>query len=547
MGWKPSFPGEKPTLGWAVLDWMSEMLVVPDGASAGEPFIATTEQAKFILMFYEIDPLFVGSPIEGRALRNARIIRRAVLSRPKGWGKSPLLAALCLTEGLAPVVFDGWDANGQPVARPWSTLGFKPKVQVLAASEDQTVNTWDPLLDMARHSPIYDEYDIEPMETFINIPRGVIEPATSSGVSREGFRPVFTVMDQTETWTPSNGGVKLAATVRRNLAKVGGSSIESPNAFIPGENSVAESSFAAVQAQNEGRLRFDRGMLFDHREAPPETDPTDLESLKAGLAVVYGDSADVNGGWVSLDRIVAEYYDPDTSPQMARLYYLNQITHATDSWITQPDWGAVAKPGAKVAAGTQIVLGFDGSRKRSNKVTDATALVGCTVKDGLLFPIQVWEQPDNDPDWQVPLPEVDARVREAFDEYDVVGFFADPRLWETSVVNWEAEYGQRLKAKMSVNHPIQWWFTPSKIVKATAEFEQAVLDKRISHNGSSVLTRHVLNARRRVSNQGMQIAKPHPDSDRKIDAAVAAILAWQARLAAVGVLGRTKERSGRVW
>ena len=46
---------------------------------------------------------------------------------------------------------------------------------------------------------------------------------------------MFNAMDQTESWKPSNGGVKLAATLRRNLAKVNGSSVETPNAFRPGE------------------------------------------------------------------------------------------------------------------------------------------------------------------------------------------------------------------------------------------------------------------------------------------------------------------------
>ena len=214
-----------------------------------------------------------------------------MLSRPKGWGKSPLVGALCLVEALGDVVMDGWDADGRPVGRPWSSLGFKPKVQIVAVSEDQTGNTWEPILDMARRGPVMDHYDIDPMETFIAVPRGIIEPVTSSGTSREGFRPVFSALDQTESWTPSNGGTKLASTIRRNLGKVNGCSVETPNAFEPGMNSVAEKSFAAYGLQQEGRTRLDKGLLFDHREAPAETDPADEDSLRAGLAYAYGDGS----------------------------------------------------------------------------------------------------------------------------------------------------------------------------------------------------------------------------------------------------------------
>lgn len=535
MGWCPKEPGERPTLGWLVLDWIADNLIVPDGPSAGDPLLFTKEQAEFILRLYEVDPLFEGPPIVGRSLRNGRLVRRGVLSRPKGWGKSPVVAALCLVEALAPVVLDGWDADGQPVGREWFTLGFKPKVEVVAVSEDQTANTWDPLVEMAANGPVVDNYDVEPMVSMVNVPRGVILPRTSSGTSREGFRPVFAVMDQTESWVPSVGGPKLAATIRRNLAKVQGCSVETPNAFEPGAGSVAERSFAAEAKQAEGRTRISTGILFDHREAPGDTDPTDRDSLHAGLSVAYGDSADVNGGWVSLDRLIADYWDPDTDPQDARRFYLNQVTHASDSWLSQPEVAAVVDASKVVADGDVIVLGFDGSRTRKHSVTDATALIGCRVSDGHLFELGVWEQPSgpSGEGWQVPLVEVSAAVESAFRRFSVVGFFADPNKWESHVAQWEARFGKSLRVKSSRDHPVEFWPRPSVMVQATERFHSAVVQGECSLSGESAMVRHLLNARRRSSRSGLQISKEHPESANKIDAAVAAILAWQARLAAV--------------
>ncbi|MGV9271573.1 terminase [Kitasatospora sp. NPDC003701] len=539
MPWRgPSYPGELPTLGYQVLEWMAEYLIVPDGPAAGDPLFLTEEQAQFVLQFYAIDPAFQGPAINGRALNNGRRIRRAVLSRPKGWGKSPFLSGLCLVEALAPVVPDGWDASGEPVAREWTSLGFKAKVQLVAVSEDQTANTWDPLLTMAREGPVADAYDIEPMESFVNVPDGRIEYVTSSGTSREGFRPVFSVMDQTESWSPTNGGRKLADVIRRNLGKVGGASIETPNAFIPGVGSVAERSFEAWKKQQEGRTKLDTGVLFDHREAPPETDPADEASLLAGLADAYGDSADAAGGWVNLRRLLGEYWDPDTDPQDARRYYLNQVTHATDSWLSQPEWAACAAPETKIQPRDTVVLGFDGSRRRSRGVTDATALVGCRVADGFLFEIRVWEQPDGPAgrDWQVPVAEVLAEVDQAFATYNVVGMYADPAKWESHVRGWEAKHGRRLKVKSSTHHPMEWWMTGGRallIVRATQALHDAITDGELTHSNASALTRHMLNARRRESRSGIQIGKEHPESPRKIDAAVASILAWQCRLDAL--------------
>jgi phage terminase large subunit-like protein len=363
----------------------------------------------------------------------------------------------------------------------------------------------------------------------VNLPKGRIEPVTSAATSRKGNRAVFAVLDQTEEWTKSNGGVRLAEVMRINAAKIGGTTIESPNAYTPGTESVAELSAQFYKAILEGRARDD-GLLYDHREAPPETDLSDRESLLAGLAHVYGDSADVNGGWVDLDTIIATIWDPGTDVQTSRADFLNQITHASDSWLSSPEWEA-RKVKVLPKPGELITLGFDGSRERRHSVTDATALVGCRVSDGHLFELGVWEQPDGVDSWRVPVAQVEAAVRSAFLNYKVAAFYADPPKWETHVAQWEAEYGSDLTVKASREHPIEWWTgRPAQMVAALDQFHSAVLNGDLTHSGESALTRHVLNARRRPSRSGIQVAKEFPESPRKIDAAIAAVLAWQARL-----------------
>lgn len=534
MRWRgPSYDGELPTLGFDVLDWIERYLIVPDGPLAGEPLVLTREQAQFVLALYAIDPNFEGPALRGNRMVNGRTVRRAVLSRAKGWGKSPIVAALCAVEALAPVVPDGWNADGEPVGRPWASLGFKPKVQIVATSEDQTANTWDPLLEMMREGPVGVDYDIEALETFVNVPRGRIEFTTSAARSREGFRPVFAAMDQTESWVPTIGGDKLAAAIRRNLTKTQGASVETPNAHVPGQDSVAEKSFEAWQLQQSGKLQRDAGILFDHREAPADTDITDYDSLRKGLEYAYGDST-----WQDIDRVIDDIWDPGSDPADSRRFWLNQSHSAADAWLSRPEWVARFLE-VLVADGDPITLGFDGSRQRSRSVTDATALIACHVPSGHIFeplPMCVWEQPANRKTWQVPVAEVDAAVNACFARYNVVGFFADPAKWESYVAGWEAQYAKRLKVKAHREHPIEWWFTGGRsglIVRALEEFHNAVVDGDMTHDGSDALTRHVLNARRRPSRSGLQIGKEHPDSARKIDAAVAAVLAWQARLAAI--------------
>jgi hypothetical protein len=557
MPWKPTQPGERPTLGGIVLDWIEYYLSVVDGPSVGEPLKLTPEQEQFILKLYEVDPNFDGAAITGRTINNGRLIRRAVLSRPKGWGKSPMVGALCIVEALGPVVMDGWDADGQPVGRPWYSTGIKPKVQIVAVSEDQTANTWEPVLDMVRSSnQLLTDYDVEPMETFITVPMGRIEAVTSAGISREGFRPVFTAMDQTESWTESNGGWKLARTIRRNIAKVNGLSVETPNAFQPGEESVAENSWKAWRAQVEGRTRT-AGLLFDHREAPAETDPEDYDSLRAGLRVAYGDSADDNGGWVNLDRIIAEYWDADTDPSDARRYFLNQMEAASDAWVSQVEWNRVRAEYLPVgerfdpatpfrvpplAPGDAITVGFDGSKGRQRGKADATALIGCRIWDGHLFEIGVWEADLRDRDWTPPAVEIDAAVRDIFRRYRVMAFYADPSGWTEHLARWEKDHGRKLKIKCTQANPMMAWprGKGTAVIEQTERLRHAIvvsgqkfdgeLKPELSHDGSFAFTRHVLNARMRIVPQGYMIQKAYPESPHKIDAAYAAVMAYKARI-----------------
>lgn len=522
MGWKPEFEGEQPTLGWELLDWVSEMLAMPDRMDY-EPFVLTPEQAQFFLDYYRIDP------VSGK-----RVYRRGVWSRPKGHGKSPLMGAIGICEALAPVLFDGWDANGRPVGKPWAEVRT-PLVQFAAVNEEQTRNAFDPLLEMLRQGPVLDYYDVDPMETFVALPKGRIEYITAAATSKEGAKPVFAALDQTEGWIRSNGGVNLAAVLRRNAGKIGGTTIETPNAYRPGMGSVSEATAEYHASIREGRAR-EEGLLYDHREAPADTDMADKDSLYKGLLHVYGDSAEDNGGWVDLGRIMQEIWDPATDPQDARQFYLNQVTHASDSWMSRPELMGAADSTVAIPDGERVVLGFDGSKGRSRGKADATALVGMSVDSKHLFTIRVWERTDADPqDWSPNPAEVDAVVRETFQKFNVLGFYADPSGWTGQIAQWEADFGRRLRVKASRDAPISAWprGKDTKVSEHVEKLRQALVMREITWDGGSALMRHMLNARRRSTRTGYLLYKQFPDSPDKIDAAYAAVMAYKAYIDAL--------------
>lgn len=540
MPWEPLDEFDKfPTLGYDVADWMTEFLLRPDVDDL-ESFVPTQEQLEFLVRFYELDPVTC-----------KRIKSRGVLSRPRGWGKSPFLAAMCAAEALGPVLCDGWDASGQPVGVPWSTRRT-PIVQVAATTDDQTANTWEPLLEMLRGSPAEDEYGLDPMDSFVALRRGKIEKRTSSATSIKGARATFAVLDQTETWVPGNGGPKLARTMRNNATKVGGSTIETPNAFTIGERSVAEATAREWELIKAGKVKREaaRRLLYDHREAPLTTDIADRESLIEGLRIAYGDaSKDPRGcvihdppcppGWVDIEHTADDFWAPTADPAQMCSDFLNQLTSASDAWLTMPELRAIEDHGKTITSTEPITLGFDGSEGRKIGIADSTVLIGYSLAQKHLFVLGIWSQPDGPKGerWRPPHLEVEQTVRKVFELYNVVGFYADPSAgWAQEVKEWEAHYSRRLKAKISASEPIRY---PQRNVSATcqnfADLLSAIRQGAITYDGDPQFTAHLLNARRSPRQAGYVLVKPADDQDySKIDAAWGAMFAFKAGLDAVG-------------
>lgn len=490
------------TLGWDILDWGNQMLAQPDGASKGDGWVYSNEQARFILWYYALDD-------QGKF-----IYRRALLARPKGWGKSPLLAAISCTELLGPVQFDGWDSQGLPVGRP----SYSPLIQLAAVSEAQTDNTMSLVIEMLGEGYAADYYNLDIGKSRILVPGGKLEPVTAQAKSREGQRPTFAVLDETHLWVPSNGGDKLAATIRRNLGKINGRSVETTNAYLPGEQSVAEDSQAYWESIQRGEV-LNPGLMYDFRQADPKAPYERSPERRAALVSVYGDAAKENGGWVDLDRIEQEMDDPATKEADGRRFYFNQITQGSLQWIDPQKWEACYdRHLMPLGKNDPITLGFDGGIR-----DDSTALVACRIEDGALFPIHVWEKPDGPAgkNWEVDFVSVDLFVRHTLENYNVVRMNCDPAYWQDIVGRWASEYEDTVW---------EWWTSRKKAMAESNErFSTAVAKGELKHRNDEVLTRHVLNAHIEETPWGDLLRKDIRGGSRKIDAAVAAVLAYEAR------------------
>lgn len=544
MPWKPQNDFDEsfgPTLGWYAIDWIEAMFSKP-GAGEYQAYELYEEMKTFLLNFYAIDPK-----------RDRQRYNRGVLSRPRGWGKSPNVGVMLMLEGLGEIVFDGWDAQGQPVGRTWSSITL-PNISLAAVSQDQTDNTWDPLKDMLEVSPIMEYYDgIIPQATEILLPRGKVQKITASASSAKGKGSVFAAMDQTESWIPSNGGKKLFNVLSSNVAKMGGRYIETPNAFYHGEESVAEGSYTYWRMSEEGRLRAPR-LYYDHREADSTHDIEDFDELIEALRESYGDaSGDPRGcvihmppcepGHKDIEILADTVMDPNKEEADTRADFLNQVVSAADAWLQHDEIYRIVDGHREVSLTEPIVLGFDGSRGRVRGKADATALVGLTVSDGHFFQLGLWEETSStstskgsfESKWTAPVAEIVARVDEVHKLYNVVGFFGDPSGWEVQMADWESKYGWQYEVKATTGKPIMI-FPRGKgaaIHDNIVQLRAAIVNRECTLDGSAGIMRHLENARRRNKKTGYLLFKETPHSLNKIDMAYAMIMAWMARVRAI--------------
>lgn len=537
------------SLGWFALAWLEHFAVHGPGDVQGRP-----------LSELPLDDEFAGIIIDHYCVdaTGRRLYDSAFTSRAKGRAKSELAAFEVLFEAFGPCRFSHWAEGGEVYEWRDFSYAFEPDepigkpvtypfIRCLATEEGQAGNTYDNVYFNLTDGPLGDGLasNVAGLTRVLLPHGGEIVPSTASNSAKDGGKETHVVFDETHLYTLPELK-RMYATVRRNLGKRKDAqawSHETSTMYLPGENSVAEETHALAKQIRDGKVRRSR-LFFDHRQGPDDVDLSDEEQLIAALRETYGPFADV----MDLRRLVDEIWDIRNLEGDSRRYYLNQPTSSTDGYIAAHEWGArIADPPKEMAAGDLVTLGFDGSRGRARGKPDATALIGCRVSDGHLFQLGVWEAGHDQhawPDWAPPIVEIESLIDFAFRTYNVAGFYCDPaRDWRSHVNAWEAKYGGKVQVKVKTDHPFEWWMTSGRsglIQRAVEQFEGAVLNGDLTHDNSSDLTRHVLNARRRVQHTKLNVGKESDHSPNKVDACVAAILAWQARLDAVAA-GATQQ------
>jgi hypothetical protein len=340
-------------------------------------------------------------------------------------------------------------------------------VQIGAISEDQTDNTWSVIHHLLTENDgkAADALGIDAGLTRCFLrgqPGAKMEPVTSAAGSREGQPLTYGVLDESHLMLPSNGGVKLARTIRRNVAKMSGRSYETTNSFIRGQHSVAEESYNAVRSGSPG-------IYADEVEAPMVVDGVPVnemapdEILAKALRVAYGDS-----WWVEIDRLVADMRDPANRWIDSAKYFLNwnMDDDGYESPIDLARWKRTARDGGCLDTDSSASSGHAALSVAPGSTSAAVAFAGFRDDDLLHMDIQRHEVGTG---WVV------AACKRAFEDTG-----------NPVVVNPKAATAGVLKALDEAGVPVRE-VTATEYAEGCQALQREVLEGQVRHRGQPEL------------------------------------------------------------
>ena len=492
-----------PSLGGSVCAFIEKWLVHSEGDYLGQPFRLLQYERLFIWECYELEP------------DGTRRYDRAVLGLPKGNGKTEIAAAIALAELAGPVVFDGWVDPSARVLEPRPPKHrTAPDIPIAAASYKQANILFKAAATMISEGPLAPIFVCGTTEITRTTGAGILYRVAAAAGTNDGLRPTFVAYDELHEW---EGNKERVHTVLSNgVAKRAGA----------WELAISTAGWDVGsllgQLCEEGKSGDDPRLLYVWWEPKVRigtngkprslnlTDPAELEAAirEANPAV---------GAFLPLENLLRMWRKLSRlgKGHEFRRYFLNLWVDAPEKWLADGAWmGCADRDGEVPAAGTPIVLGFDGSYTR-----DSTALVGATVEAvPYLFVVALQEEPETaSEDWRVDIGAAEADISEACERWEVMAVACDPMRWQRSIA-----------ALLDAGLPMVEWPThnPGRMAPACAAFEDAIQEAGLAHDGSADLARHVRNCVVVTDSRGRRITKRYKKSRKRIDLAVSAVVAY---------------------
>lgn len=232
--------------------------------------------------------------------------------------------------------------------------------------------------------------------------------------------------------------------------------------------------------------------------------------------------------WSDIDGIVAQFSEPDADISYLSRVWLNRPEKSSDQAFDVARWAELGRIGARIPDRASVALGFAGSRGEG-----ATAIIATEVQTGLQQVVGIWRNRRAEYGWEVPDAEISEAVADAFGRWEVWKLFGNPQGWELHLAQWSGRFGE----KRVVGWPVA---RHGRMAPACRVYAGAITDGQVSHDGSGELGTQLGAANKRPlqlrDDRGQPLwilQKERPDAETPIEAAIAAVLSWTARLEAL--------------
>ena len=196
----------------------------------------------------------------------------------------------------------------------------------------------------------------------------------------------------------------------------------------------------------------------------------------------------------------------------------NQWVSSQNTWLPNGVWDSL-QADVQVDDLADVVLGVDGSFSG-----DTTAIVAVTVPKSVeekphVWLVKAWEkQPTDEDDWRVDTLQVEQTIVEFCQTHPNTREIAfDPFRWQRSMAVLQ-DLGLPVVEYNSTS--------PKRMIPACQKVFDSVTENTLTQNGDPLLARHLDNCVLKIDNLGARIVKESRNSPRKIDAAVAFVIAY---------------------
>jgi phage terminase large subunit-like protein len=414
--------------------------------------------------------------------------RVALVGTPRKSGKSALASMLALYSLIA----EGIDGG---------------EVVVAAAEKEQARIIFGEAKRMVESSELSEMCTVYRDAIFVPSTGSVMKVLSAEAYSKEGLNVSRAILDEAHAHKNRElfDVLSLSMGNRGKMAQMLAVTTAGQKTDMTGQDSIAYSLFQYGKRVASGEV-VDPTFFMSWWAAPDEADHRDPEVWRVA-----------NPGYDDLvspdDFASAVLRTPEPEFRTKRL---NQWVSSMNAWLPNGAWQPLGEE-RELQPDEEIIIGFDGSFNG-----DCTSLVGCTIpkedEKPYLFMIHTWEkQPEDTDDWRVNTQEVEDKIIQFCSTHTVKEIACDPYRWQRS-----------MDAMLEMGLPVIEFpsTSPSRMVSACQKFYTSVTEQTMIHDGNPLLERHLTNSVVKIDRLGPRIVKEHRGSPRKIDAAVAAVIAF---------------------